>query len=166
MKNFKFPLGCGVEVLLKSRCKSTVLAKFYEDHPKAVDSFSTLQSAAGSVTLDKSAAEMFLRGLSVEDTEAVISFLVDRIDGFEVPEGVGEEWEELDWKGLATAEREEEIDYLLSTLDLISLFIATWAQYQVGSRARREKTEEHEPAAEPEKKRKRVSKAKGRKLPL
>ena len=140
MKNFEFPLSCGLMASLKPRCRSTALSRFEENHPTAIEAVMAIVPVAGSLKIDESAAKLFLRGLSSSDTEAVLSFLVDQIEEFVTPEGVevDEDWGRLDWRGMDKEQRQEALDLLLSTLDLISMFIGAWAHYQgVGARPRR-----------------------------
>src|SRR5690554_4830630 len=139
MEDFEFEIRGGIKAKLKPRCRSTRLAGFAEKYPGAIDAVSQLVSTtAGPLKVDERLAGLFIKGLSAKDTTGVIAFLAEQIAGFELPEDADGEWSALDWKALEPEGREESIDLLLSTLDLVSLFIAAWSHYQgMGVRARR-----------------------------
>lgn len=140
MKGLEFAITGGIKARLKGRCRSTRLAGFAEKYPGAIDAVNELVTTAqGPMKIDERMASLFLRGLSPLDTAGVIEFLAEQIAGFDLPEEFEDaEWQDVDWKALAPDGREETIDFLLSTLDLVSLFIAAWSHYQgMGVRARR-----------------------------
>lgn len=139
MECYEFEIRGGVTALLKPRCKSTRLAGFAEQFPGAIEAVNQLVSTTtGPLKVDERLAGLFIKGLSTIDTEGVIDFLAEQIDGFSLPDDADTDWQAVDWKALAPKEREETIDFLLSTLDLVSLFIAAWSHYQgMGVRTRR-----------------------------
>lgn len=139
MEDFDFLMSGGINARLKPRCRSTRLAGFAEKYSGAIDAVNQLvTTTTGPIKVDERLAGLFLRGLSPVDTAGVIAFLAEQIAGFDLPDDADGEWQDVDWKALAPEGREETIDLLLSTLDLVSLFIAAWTHYQgMGVRAQR-----------------------------
>lgn len=144
-ENFEFPMSNGI-ALLKPRARNTVLSRFSEDHPGAVDQVMGLLgpsfNGSGSVEVTKSLAQVVLKGLGADDTEAVMAFLCEHITGFKGLEN--EAGAEVDWKSLEPGDRVDVMDLLISQLDVVSMFMSAWIEYQgLGARPKRRDAEEN-----------------------
>lgn len=124
----EFPLNNGAVAHIKQRCRNTVLARFKETHPSVVDEIIGLvRTDAKAIEINTQIAEMAMKGLGVEDIEAVMKFLSQQINHFD---GLVDNGDEVDWKALGVDERIEKMDLLLSTLEIISVFLSVWLRYQ------------------------------------
>lgn len=141
---FEFEMPNGGSAFFKRHARNTVLARFSEEHPGAIDEIMALlgystkekDDGSGSVTVSTNMADVVLKGIKSDDADAMMSFLCDHITHFS---GVEDETgAELDWKALSPDERLLAVDLLISRLDIISMFLAVWCEYQgIGARVKR-----------------------------
>lgn len=123
-KPFELEMSSGIKLVLQDRIRTTELARFGESAKPLIDKIAELTGAGGSsLVITEGMAAMLIRGWPADVIEKIQVFLVKYI--VRVDDGEG-----LDWIKLSEEERRDWVDFTMSMLDLMTVFIAAWMKYQ------------------------------------